>query len=136
MAGIVETKVRRKRIINSIVNHKKEIETLIYVICALVILWIFVSFIEVNMHNMTDHIYSKWNFFTLLIEIYNKIGRWFHMQTENTIKEICFNIFIAICICNKYIFCSLHWSKYFLLVNRRWHDLWWAYSKYWIVTNS
>lgn len=75
MAGIVETKVRRKRIRNSIVNHKKEIETLIYVICALVILWIFVSFIEVNMHNMNDHIYSKWNFFTLLIEIYNKIGR-------------------------------------------------------------
>ena len=75
MAGIVETKARRKRIKNSIVNHKKEIETLIYVICALVILWIFVSFIEVNMHNMTDHIYSKWNFFTFLIEIYNKIGR-------------------------------------------------------------
>lgn len=94
MAGIVETKVRRKRIINSIVNHKKEIETLIYVICALVILWIFVSFIEVNMHNMTDHIYSKWNFFTLLIEIYNKIGRWFHMQTENTVKEIFFAISI------------------------------------------
>ena len=57
MAGIVETKVRRKRIRYSIVNHKKEIETLIYAICALVILWIFVSFIEVNMHNMTDHIY-------------------------------------------------------------------------------
>ena len=75
MAGIVEAKVRRKRIKNSIVNHKKEIEFLICVICALVILWIFVSFIEVNMHNMTDHTYSKWNFFTLLIELHDKFGR-------------------------------------------------------------
>lgn len=75
MAGIVETKVRRKRIKNLIVNHKKEIETLIYVICALVILWIFVSFIEVNMHNMSDQVYSKWNFFTLFIEFYNKFRR-------------------------------------------------------------
>lgn len=75
MAGIVEAKVRRKRIKNSIVNHKKEFEALIYMMCVLVILWIFGSFIEVNMHNMTDHIYSKWNFFTLLIELYNKFGR-------------------------------------------------------------
>ena len=75
MAGIVEAKVRRKRIKNSIVNHKKEFKTLIYVMCVLVILWIFGSFIEVNMHNMTDHVYSKWNLFTLLIELYNKFGR-------------------------------------------------------------
>lgn len=76
MAGIVEAKIRWERFKRSIVGYKKYAVGLVYTCCALFLLWIIISFIEVNMHNLTDHIYSDWNFFTNFLEWFYGVEYW------------------------------------------------------------
>jgi hypothetical protein len=45
---------------------KKKAEVIFYGICGLLILWFIVSVIEINMHSLTDQVYSNWNLIELL----------------------------------------------------------------------
>lgn len=53
-----------KREIQELKQHK--VALIITIVCALLLLWLIVSYIDVIMHNGMEHIYAKWNLFTLL----------------------------------------------------------------------
>ena len=55
-----------KREIQELKQHK--VALIITVVCALFLLWLIISYIDVIMHNGIgmEHIYAKWNLFTLL----------------------------------------------------------------------
>ena len=45
-------------------NQKSEI--VFYVICLIILAWVFISFIDVNLHHyIRDYVYSGWNFFEM-----------------------------------------------------------------------
>lgn len=52
--------------IQELKQHK--VALIITIVCALLLLWLIVSYIDVIMHNGIgiEHIYAKWNLFTLL----------------------------------------------------------------------
>ena len=52
---------------------KKVAETIIVVLCVAFILWIIMSFVEVNMKNLTENpVYSCWNLFEIYLRILTK----------------------------------------------------------------
>ena len=55
-----------KREIQELKKHK--VALIITIVCALFLLWLIISYIDVIMHNGIgmEHIYAKWNLFTLL----------------------------------------------------------------------
>jgi hypothetical protein len=38
-----------------------------YTLCIIFILWVLISFFDVNAHNLSSYRYQPWNFFTWLI---------------------------------------------------------------------
>nr|DAH30235.1 MAG TPA: hypothetical protein [Caudoviricetes sp.] len=55
-----------KREIQELKQHK--VSLIITIVCALFLLWLIISYIDVIMHNGIgmEHVYAKWNLFTLL----------------------------------------------------------------------
>lgn len=43
----------------------KTIENIIYTIIIMFFLWFLISFIDVNLHNMSDYQYADWNMFRI-----------------------------------------------------------------------
>lgn len=52
---------------------KKFVVTLVYVITIILLLWILMSFIEINMHNKSDYIYSSWNLFIIIFNNHRSV---------------------------------------------------------------
>lgn len=46
----------------------KRVEKIIYVCCLVVLAWLIASFIDINMHNLSDLKYHSWNMFRILLE--------------------------------------------------------------------
>lgn len=52
---------------------KKVAETIMVVLCVAFILWIVMSFVEVNAKNLTENpVYSYWNLFEIYLKILTK----------------------------------------------------------------
>lgn len=52
---------------------KKVAKTIMVVLCVAFILWIVMSFVEVNMKNLTENpVYSCWNLFEIYLKILTK----------------------------------------------------------------
>ena len=52
----------------------KRVEITTYIITALVLVWLLVSFIEVVSHNLeTDYVYSPLNAFRLFVELFKEV---------------------------------------------------------------
>ena len=52
---------------------KKVIKNVMVILCVAFTLWFIVSFIEVNMNNLTENpVYSSWNFFEIFLKILTK----------------------------------------------------------------
>lgn len=50
-------------------NKKKIVEYIVYGICALFLLWIFVSFAEIVMHNLeSGYVYHKYNAINMFVD--------------------------------------------------------------------
>ena len=52
---------------------KKIIENVMFVICVALALWFIISFVEVDMKNLTENpVYNSWNFFEVFLKILMK----------------------------------------------------------------
>ena len=52
---------------------KKIAENVMFVICVALALWFIISFVEVDMKNLTENpVYSNWNFFEVFLKILTK----------------------------------------------------------------
>ena len=52
---------------------KKIVENVMFVICVALALWFIISFIEVDMKNLTENpVYNDWNFFEVFLKILMK----------------------------------------------------------------
>ena len=49
-------------------NKKLTHQIIGYAVATVLALWVIASFINVNMHNMSDGAYAVWNLFTLLFQ--------------------------------------------------------------------
>lgn len=47
----------------------KIIENVLKILCAALLLWIVISFVDVNLHNLSDYHYLSWNFFTWFVKL-------------------------------------------------------------------
>ena len=45
-------------------------EIAVYIIVAVILIWFIASFIDTNIHNHSDYIYSSWNIFSILVNKY------------------------------------------------------------------
>lgn len=45
---------------------KKKLENIIYVVSALLLMWVIVSIIDINMHSLSDCQYQVWNLFEII----------------------------------------------------------------------
>ena len=49
------------------------VENMVYVVCAILLVWIGASFVDVLCHNDIEtgtHVYAAWNAFEILLEVY------------------------------------------------------------------
>ena len=52
---------------------KKVIENVMVILCIAFVNWFIISFVEVDMKNLTENpIYSSWNFFEIFLKILTK----------------------------------------------------------------
>ena len=52
---------------------KKVAEKAMFILCVIFALWLFISFVEVNMKNLTENpVYSCWNLFEIYLKILTK----------------------------------------------------------------
>ena len=52
---------------------KKIVENVMFVICVALALWFVISFVEVDMKNLTENpVYNSWNFFEVFLKILMK----------------------------------------------------------------
>ena len=52
---------------------KKIVENVMFVICVVLALWFIISFVEVDMKNLTENpVYNSWNFFEVFLKILMK----------------------------------------------------------------
>ena len=52
---------------------KKVIENVMVILCVVLAIWFIISFVEVDMKNLTENpIYSSWNFFEIFLKILTK----------------------------------------------------------------
>lgn len=52
---------------------KKVIENVMFTICVALALWFIISFVEVDMKNLTENpVYNSWNFFEVFLKILMK----------------------------------------------------------------
>ena len=52
---------------------KKIVENVMFVICVTLALWFIISFVEVDMKNLTENpVYNNWNFFEVFLKILMK----------------------------------------------------------------
>lgn len=52
---------------------KKIVENIMFVICVALALWFIISFVEVDMKNLTENpVYNSWNFFEVFLKILMK----------------------------------------------------------------
>lgn len=52
---------------------KKIVENVMFVICVALALWFIISFVEVDMKNLTENpVYNSWNFFEVFLKILMK----------------------------------------------------------------
>ena len=52
---------------------KKIVENVMFVICIVLALWFIISFVEVDMKNLTENpVYNDWNFFEVFLKILMK----------------------------------------------------------------
>ena len=52
---------------------KKIVENVMFVICVALALWFVISFVEVDMKNLTENpVYNNWNFFEVFLKILMK----------------------------------------------------------------
>ena len=52
---------------------KKVIENVMVMLCVAFAIWFIISFVEVDMKNLTENpIYSSWNFFEIFLKILTK----------------------------------------------------------------
>lgn len=52
---------------------KKIVENVMFVICVALTLWFIISFVEVDMKNLTENpVYNSWNFFEVFLKILMK----------------------------------------------------------------
>lgn len=52
---------------------KKVIENVMFAICVALALWFIISFVEVDMKNLTENpVYNSWNFFEVFLKILMK----------------------------------------------------------------
>ena len=52
---------------------KKVIENVMVIFCVALALWFIISFVEVDMKNLTENpVYSSWNFFEIFLKILTK----------------------------------------------------------------
>ena len=52
---------------------KKVIENVMVTLCVVLALWFIISFVEVDMKNLTENpVYSSWNFFEIFLKILTK----------------------------------------------------------------
>ena len=47
---------------------KGKLEKIFNGICAIVLIWLVLSFVDVNIHNLGDQQYAWWNLFVLIFE--------------------------------------------------------------------
>ena len=52
---------------------KKIVENVMFVICVALAFWFIISFVEVDMKNLTENpVYNSWNFFEVFLKILMK----------------------------------------------------------------
>ena len=52
---------------------KKIVENVMFIICVALALWFIISFVEVDMKNLTENpVYNSWNFFEVFLKILTK----------------------------------------------------------------
>ena len=52
---------------------KKIVENVMVIFCVVLAIWFIISFVEVDMKNLTENpIYSSWNFFEVFLKILTK----------------------------------------------------------------
>ena len=52
---------------------KNVVADVVIILCVALTLWFIVSFVEVNMKNLTENpVYSSWNFFEIFLKILTK----------------------------------------------------------------
>ena len=52
---------------------KKVIENVMFILCVALAIWFIISFVEVDMKNLTENpVYSSWNFFEIFLKILTK----------------------------------------------------------------
>ena len=52
---------------------KKIIENVMVILCITLAIWFIISFVEVDMKNLTENpVYSSWNFFEIFLKILTK----------------------------------------------------------------
>ena len=52
---------------------KKIVENVMFAICVALALWFIISFVEVDMKNLTENpVYNSWNFFEVFLKILMK----------------------------------------------------------------
>ena len=52
---------------------KKIVENVMFAICVALALWFIISFVEVDMKNLTENpVYNSWNFFEVFLKILTK----------------------------------------------------------------
>ena len=44
---------------------------MVYIIGIPIILWVVASWVDVIMHNASDHVYQSWNYFSILLDLYH-----------------------------------------------------------------
>ena len=52
---------------------KKIVENVMFIICVALALWFIISFVEIDMKNLTENpVYNDWNFFEIFLKILMK----------------------------------------------------------------
>ena len=52
---------------------KKIVENVMVIFCVALVLWFIISFVEVDMKNLTENpVYSSWNFFEIFLKTLTK----------------------------------------------------------------
>ena len=52
---------------------KKIVENVMVILCVTLAIWFIISFVEVDMKNLTENpVYSSWNFFEIFLKILTK----------------------------------------------------------------
>lgn len=64
LTNIISQKIKKMR------NQKISIENICFLLGIFLLLWVVLSIVDVNAHNLSDQNFAQWNFFQILGELF------------------------------------------------------------------